>query len=145
MSLWRRFMSSSTTRIAAAVTMSVALLASCAEERPVRSFVQPNLLKKGDLGGDWYYLQTVVDAPPTNATMFNGLSSELIRGRFDVQQDYLYFRRSYEQIGGTEDMRRLDPSGSYGAPLAAWKVTKHFDLIRDYSAVTGEQTNRIIE
>ncbi|MCS6913412.1 MAG: hypothetical protein RMK29_02360 [Myxococcales bacterium] len=125
--------------------LSVSLLGSCAEERPVRSFVQPNLLKKSDLAGEWYYVQTVLDAPPSNGVMFNGLSSELIRGRFDIQQDFLYFRRSYEQIGGSEDMRRQDGNGFYGQPLAAWRITRHFDLIRDYNPVTGEQTNRIIE
>lgn len=131
--------------VALALLASAALWGSCAQERPVRSFVQPNLMKKADLDGEWYYTQTVVDAPPSNATLFVGLSSELIKGKFDIQQEYIYYRRSYEQIGGSEDVRARDPRGYYGQPLAAWRVNRHFDLIRDYSAVTGEQTNRIIE
>ncbi len=146
-----------------AVLALASLATGCSEERPVRSFAQPNLMRKADLVGDlasynnamtgaatnplptWYYLQTVIDAPPSNGTMFVGLSSELIKGRFDIQEGYLYYRRSYEQIGGTEDMKAYDPRGYRGQPLAAWKVSSHFDLIRDYSSVTGEQTNKIIE
>src|SRR5262245_46788860 len=55
-------------------TLAATLLASGCAERAPRSFVQPNVIKKSDLAGTWYYLQTVTDAPPTSASAFIGLS-----------------------------------------------------------------------
>ncbi len=124
---------------------AMALVVGCADERPPRSFVQPNVLKKSDLTGTWYYIQTVTDAPPTNGSMFIGQSSSLMKVRFDVQEDYLYARRSYEQILGSEDQFAKDPEKYVGQPLAAWPIKKQFDIIRDYNSTTGEQTNKIIE
>ena len=118
---------------------------ACADERPPRSFVQPNALKKGDLGGTYHYVQTVTDAPPTNGAMFIGQSSSLMKIRFDVQEEFLYARRSFEQVQGSEDAKVKAPADYKGAPLAAWRITSHFDVIRDYNSSTGEQTNRIIE
>ena len=119
-------------------------VAGCAERAP-RSFVQPNVLKKSDLDGTWYYIQTVTDAPVTSSFMFIGNSSELMKIRFDVQENTLFARRSYEQIQGTEDAYIQDPTKYLGQPLAAWPIKSQFDIIRDYNPTTGEETNRIIE
>jgi hypothetical protein len=119
--------------------------AGCTSERAPRSFVQPNALKKADLEGTWYYIQTVLDAPPTSATAFVGLSTDLLKIKFDVQEDTLYARRAYEQITGSEDTKSKSPTGYIGEPLAAWHISSQFDVIRDYNPTTGEQTNKIIE
>src|SRR4051812_4034638 len=84
-------------------TLAAMLLAGGCAERAPRSFVQPNVIKKSDLEGTWYYLQTVTDAPPTSASAFIGLSSEMMKVRFDVQEGTIYARRAYEQIQGSED------------------------------------------
>jgi hypothetical protein len=128
----------------AAAALALAL-AGCAEERAPRSFVQPNAIKKAELEGTWHYVQTVTEAPVTSSVLFDGLSSELMKIRFDVQENYLYARRAYEQIQGSEDAYLQDPKKYQGQPLAAWRIEKHFDIIRDYNATTGEETNRIIE
>jgi hypothetical protein len=127
----------------AALTLSV-FAVGCSERAP-RSFVQPNVIRKSDMAGTWYYVQTVTDAPATSSFMFIGNSSELMKIKFDVQQDILYARRSYEQIVGTEDRYAQDPATYYGQPVAAWKIQKQFDIIRDYNSTTGEETNKIIE
>lgn len=131
--------------LGALATLSVLMFAGCAAEAPPRSFVQPNAIKKSDLEGTYYYLQTVTDAPPTNGAMFIGQSSNLMKIRFDVQEDFLYARRAFEQIDGSEDAYVADPVNYKGAPLAAWRITNQFDVIRDFNSTTGEQTNRIIE
>jgi hypothetical protein len=123
----------------------VVVAAGCTTQQPPRSFVQPNVIKKSDIDGTWYYLQTVTDAPPTSSTAFIGQSSELMKIRFDVQENMLYARRSYERIQGSEDQYVQDPAKYEGVPLAAWKIEKQFDIIRDYNATTGEETNKIIE
>src|SRR3954452_19295376 len=121
------------------------LFFSCTAERAPRSFVQPNALRKADLAGTWYYVQTVLDAPPSSTAAFVGLSTDLLKIKFDIQEDTLYARRAYEQITGSEDSKSKDPGGYLGQPLAAWKISKQFDIIRDYNATTGEETNKIVE
>ena len=133
--------------------LAAALLAvGCATEQPPRSYVQPNIIKKTDLTGTdpsslatWHYVQTIIDAPPTNGTAFMGLASSLMKVRFLITEDYLYATRAFEHIENSEDGWWRDPAHYTGAPLAAWKITSHFDIIRDYNSTTGEQTNKIVE
>ncbi|HEY2745825.1 MAG TPA: zinc-dependent metalloprotease [Polyangia bacterium] len=127
------------------ILASALLVGGCAQENAPRSFVQPNVLKKSDIEGTWYYLQTVTDSPPTNAIMFVGQSSELMKIKFDVEEKFLYARRSYEQVKGSEDAYQQDPATYEGQPVAAWPITSAFDIIRDYNSTTGEETNKIIE
>lgn len=128
--------------LAAAALM---VLATGCQERPPRSFVQPNVLKKSDLEGTWYYLQTVTEAPVSSTFLFQGFNSGLMKVKFDFQENTLFARRAYEQIEYSEDAKTKDPGGYYGQPLAAWPIQSHFDIIRDYNPTTGEETNRIIE
>ncbi|MDB4967757.1 MAG: MoxR-like ATPase [Myxococcales bacterium] len=125
--------------------LALALAMGCAQENAPRSYVQPNVIKKADLQGTWYYLQTVTDAPPTSAIMFIGQSSELMKIRFDVQEGFLYARRAYEQVADSEDAYKQDPAKYAGQPLAAWPIKNQFDIIRDYNSTTGEESNKIIE
>ncbi len=90
-------------------TLAATLLASGCAERAPRSFVQPNVIKASDLDGTWYYLQTVTDAPPTSASAFIGLSSELLKIRFDIQENTIFAKRSVRADPGLG--RRL-PAGS---------------------------------
>lgn len=120
------------------------LAAGCAEERAPRSFVQPNVIKKADLAGTWYYLQTVTHAPPTNGSAFEGQSSSLMKVVFDIQENHLYARRAFDWVENSDGFWR-DPTHKQGAILASWPITSQFDIIRDYNSTTGEQTNKIIE
>jgi hypothetical protein len=128
--------------LAAAALM---VLATGCQERPPRSFVQPNVLKKSDLEGTWYYLQTVTEAPVTSTFLFQGFNSGLMKVKFDIQENTLFARRAYEQIENSEDAHAKNAGGYYGQPLAAWPIQSQFDIIRDYNPTTGEETNRIIE
>lgn len=125
--------------------LAITLIAAGCVERPPRSFVQPNVIKKSDLEGSWYYIQTVTDAPVTSSEFFIGNSSELMKVKFDVQEGTLYARRAYEQIADTEDAYTQDPKKYGGQPLAAWPISSQFDIIRDYNSTTGEESNKIIE
>jgi hypothetical protein len=129
----------------ALVTLGLTLGVAGCSERPPRSFVQPNVLKKTDLDGKWYYIQTVTDAPVTSTFMFIGNSSDLMKIKFDIQEQTLFARRSYEQVAGSEDAYKQDPSTYEGQPVAAWPITSQFDIIRQYNPTTGEETNQIVE
>ena len=138
---------------------SAAVLATgCTEAQPPRSFVQPNALRKADFTGTWYYNATVTDAPPTNGVFFEGEYGELQKIKWVVTEDTLFAVRAYPWVYGQEATQTPgsphgNPDGDgtgdrftyEGAPLAAWHITSHFDIIRDYNPSTGEETNRIIE
>lgn len=133
---------------------SAALLATgCSKAQPPRSFVQPNALRKADFTGTWYYNATVIEAPPTNATVYEGEYGELQKIKWVVTEDTLFAVRAYPFVYNQEDPQtpasphgNVDGSNTYeGQPLAAWRISSHFDIIRDYNPSTGEETNRIIE
>jgi hypothetical protein len=65
--------------------------------------------------------------------------------KFDVQQNTLFARRSYEQIVGSEDQFAQNQATYFGQPVAAWPISSQFDIIRDYNPTTGEELNKIIE
>jgi hypothetical protein len=127
------------------VAVMTTLVAAGCTERPPRSFVQPNVLKKSDLTGVWYYAQTVLESQAVAGQLFAGLSPGMMKIKFDVEEGTLYARRAYEHVAGSEDSYAEDPASYFGQPLAAWRITSHFDIIRDFNPMTGEETNRIIE
>jgi hypothetical protein len=72
------------------------------------------------------------------------------RIRWDVQEDWVYVRRAYEKVQGSEDAAAYaenDPNGApyMGAVLAAYRVETHFDLKRAYNPSTGEEYNVLEE
>ncbi|MCB9555329.1 MAG: zinc-dependent metalloprotease [Deltaproteobacteria bacterium] len=120
--------------------------ASCGIERDPINQVQPNYVKKANLSGEWYYQRTVVDVPSSNGFTFVGGSdfSGLAKIRWDIQEDYLYARRTTELIKGADD-KSNDVTGYKGEVIAAFAISKHFDIIKDYNPTTGEQINRVVE
>lgn len=137
------------------LVLSALLLPACAEEQPARNTIQHGVIAKEDLLGTdgkatWYYLQTVVDVPYATGFTFTGEQSyRLEKVRFDVQEKVLYARRAYEWVvgadGSSSPEQGSDPKKAIGAPIAAFAVEKHFDIIRDYNSATGEEINRIVE
>lgn len=85
-------------------------LAGCAQDRPMINTVQPNFTKKSDLLGREYYLRmTVVDTPFTSAYSFPGAMGSLVRGVFDIQENALYFYRTYEfSVGSSAYTKKSD-------------------------------------
>jgi hypothetical protein len=129
------------------------VLAGCAQERAPRSYVQPNIFRKADLQGEWWFRSTVVDVPEhIRGIGFEGAQNYSIdRVWFDMQEDVIYARRSFAWVDGTDNQAPPDPTtggslpqGFNGGIVGAWKVD-HFDIIRDYNASTGEESNKIIE
>ncbi len=126
-----------------AVPLSIAaLLVACAEERPTIDRVQPNALAKSQLAGEFHYGRTVIDVPGANGfthvgdTDFGGLQ----KIRWDVQEDVLYARRTFELIEGGD--RRAQEGADYeGEVVAAFRIEKHFDIANAYNPTTGERLN----
>ena len=103
---------------------------------------------------EYFFRQTIIDVPATNGVTFVGEQGEVDRVVFEVTEDYLYAYRSYGSLtdlaGGAIEGNQADgylrPGTNYfGSPLAAFPITSHFDVKRQYNASTGEQTNVIVE
>ncbi len=130
--------------LGSALLLGAAMVASCAEERSVRNTVQPNIVRKADLTGTWYYAPTVIDVPYGTATTFIGEQAmDLDKIVWDIQEDILYARRAYEQVKNTDNS--LKQGGIVGQPVGAWRIQSQFDIIRDYNSATGEESNTIRE
>ena len=123
-----------------------ALLTGCASERDPIDRVQPNYLDKDYLKGEWYYQRTVVDVPGADgftfvgATDFGGLS----RLRWDIQENFLYGRRTTELIKNA-DGKVEEGEGYMGEVIAAFAIQSHFDIQRPYNSATGEELNILEE
>ena len=125
---------------------SLALLfVSCAEPVEDIDRTQGNLLRKADLAGEWFYLQTVVTVPPTSGVTLVGETSVTERVRWEIQREMVIAYRSYELLPGSTDPSRDTPFDGTEAPVAAFAVIDHVDVIRDYNSETGEQSNVIRE
>lgn len=118
---------------------------SCTERPKDISRVQPNLVAKSDLEGEWYMMQTVVDIPPTTYFTFIGETSVLERVHWDIQEDMLIAYRSYERLRGAESTSIQTPFDGTEAPIAAYRIINHVDVQREYNSSTGEQSNVISE
>lgn len=76
---------------------------SCSQLAREVDRVQPDAIEKSLLlEGEWYYRQTVTDSPFTTGYTFVGDMGKLQRGIFEIQQNILYFYRTYEFVEGSE-------------------------------------------
>ncbi|WP_373047400.1 zinc-dependent metalloprotease [Vulgatibacter sp.] len=118
-------------------------LAACADGAGDINRVQPNYQEKSQFQGDWYFRQTAIDVPYEAGWIFEGLASDIEKIHWEIQESALVaYRKNHlvpgaEQPGDTEDPEFV--------PVAAWAITSHFDIVRDYNPATGEQTNVIVE
>ena len=117
---------------------------ACAERPKDIDRVQPNLIAKSDLDGEWYMMQTVVDLPPTTYFTFIGETSVLERIRWDIQEDMLIAYRSYERLRGADSSSVQVPFDGKEA-RCAYSIIAHVDIMREYNSSTGEQSNVISE
>ncbi len=130
----------------------VALLAAatgavtgCANDQETINRVQPNAVDKGVFDGNWYYLQTVIDTPAGTPYTFVGDQSGIRKIRWEIEQDFLIARRSYDLIAGAEQEGPDELNDAKNTALAKFRITSHFDIRRDYNPATGEQTNVVSE
>ncbi len=130
----------------ALLLLAFAMLAGCASEEPAIWRVQPNVIDKQVFNGDdeWYFLQTVIDTPYTAGYTFVGEQGTTERVVWEIQEDYLIARRSYELIANAEDDGIAGETIS-GAAVAMYKIEKHFDIRRAYNPITGEEQNLVEE
>ena len=142
-------------------------MGGCASEREPNYRTQAGILDKSFfLGPD---LQDSRDDPEFRTKSFNidsavntsnysgtiGGATAVDRVRWEVTEDWLFARRSYQESPGS-DKRALPrvevspgvwefPGKADGTIIAAYRVESHFDVRRDYNSQTGEETNVVVE
>lgn len=128
-------------------SLAIALfgLMSCAERVQDINRVQPNLISKQDLEGEWYMLQTIIDIPPTTYFTFIGETSVMERIRWEIQEELLVAYRSYERLRGAGSPTTRAEFDGAESPIAAYPIVAHVDVQREYNSTTGEQSNVISE
>lgn len=128
-----------------AAALAVMVAPGCGDPRPAINRVQVGALEKSIFAGEWYFQQTVIDTPYGAGFAFVGLQGNLERVRWEIQEDYLLARRTYEWIAGSEGSGIGGDQVQQGAVVAAYRITSHFDIRRQYNPVTGEEMNVIEE
>ena len=122
---------------------------SCAQEREPIDRTQPNYYDKSYFDGEWHYQRTVVGVPAANGFTFVGSTDfeGLTRVSWDIQEDFLYARRTTELVRHGDDRDRIEAEGGTyeGEVTAAFKITKHFDITYAYNPTTGEKLNILEE
>jgi hypothetical protein len=143
-------------RVALLAALGVAVAASsaavgCAKEAEPISQVQPDYIRKSDLVGadpknpsEWFMRSTVTDVGRTNNFAFPGLQDEMKRVRWDIQENFLVARRSYELVSGSDGKGAM-PSRNDGVIVAMFPISSHFDVRRAYNDLTGEELNVVVE
>lgn len=134
-----------------------AVAAGCAEERAPINRVQPNALAKSFFVGT--DLQSPADDPEfwTQATIVDvgygasqfGLfpstfTQSVSRVKWQITEDLLLARLTYERIADS-DGKGAGPASTDGQIVAAYAITKHFDIRHAYNPSTGEEQNIIEE
>lgn len=144
-----------------AFVMPAVTMLACTEEVGDIDRTQSNRVPKEAFAGVWYYVKTTADIPYSSAFTFQGetnfgAASKVV---FDVQEKQIIAYPIVETVEDTEskyqkvqirrywekDRRNEFIEVYVGQPVAAWAIESHFDIVRDYSAGTGEQSNVLNE
>ncbi len=146
----KRFCSSLMT---AWVLVALGLAAGCAEQRDTVDRVQPYALEKSFFVGE--DLQDPSDNPEfwARATLIDvgygaaqdGLftstyAQPVTRIKWQITEDLLLGRLAYERVEGS-DGKGAGKATNDGIIVAAFKIEKHFDIVRAYNPTTGERLN----
>jgi hypothetical protein len=137
--------------------------AGCAQERAPINRVQANALDKSFFVGpdlastaddpEFYKRGTVVDVvygAGQDGLFTSSYAEPVSRIRWEITEDTLNARLSYERISGTDDKGNAYSGASPkatndGQIVASYKIESHFDIKHDYNPQTGEQLNIIVE
>ncbi|MBW1809836.1 MAG: hypothetical protein JRJ87_16690, partial [Deltaproteobacteria bacterium] len=141
-----------------ALVIVAAGLTGCATERDPINRVQPYALEKTFFVGEnltdfadnpeFYTQGTLIDVGGYGASQ-DGLfvstyAQSMSRMRWQITEDLLLGRLAYERIEGA-DGRGVGKSTNDGTIVVAFRIEKHFDIVRAYNPSTGEELNIIEE
>ena len=140
---------------------AIALLAAlgavwgCAQDVEDIDRTQPDKLERTlfETDDEWYLQQTIVDTGMEGGNIGQAgdgmfitpaFETQLKRIRWTVTEDVLYAHSSVELADGLNEGFDEEDARREGV-VAAFPITDHFDVQRQYDASTGEPTNVITE
>ena len=131
----------------AAVTSASLFGVGCAQDVGDIDRTQPDKVQKAlfETGDEWYYMQTVVDTDVQGSVIFEALQSQLKRVRWEVTESTLLACSTVEPVLGLSESWNGDRIEGCHGVVAAFPITGHFDIQRQYNPTTGEPTNVISE
>ena len=151
------------TRRRALAILTLAGAWGCAQERAPINRVQPDALDKSFFVGadlqstaddpEFYKRGTVVNVAYGAAQdgLFTSSYGEPVsRIKWEITEDSLNARLSYERIAGTDDLGNQyngvqANTTTDGQIVASYAIESHFDIKNDYNPQTGENLNIIVE
>ncbi len=135
----------------------------CAQERAPINQVQADALAKSFFVGpnladmstspEFYMRGTIVDVgygAAQDGLFTSTYAQPLSRIRWEITENYLNARLSYERIADTDGKGNLiegavKKTTNDGQIVAAYKIQSHFDIQRAYNPTTGEELNIVVE
>lgn len=159
---WRRLYRAALNGLIAATLFSVATTqVGCVEDIRTVNRTAPYKLDKRNFEGVWLYLQTTIDVPFSSAVSFVGETpfGSTTKIIFDIQEDWLIAYPVVETIENSEQEWKTHSIRKYwdpeardsfvelyvGPPIARWPIESHFDVVRNYNAFNGAQSNELTE
>jgi len=134
--------------ILGASTMTLVGMVGCEHRNDDINRVQPGYVRKAiyQQDSEWYYRRTIAKSETTNQYIVEGHGDiPLDRVKFEIQENLLLAYKPYEAIPGSQTQEFEGNTFFKGTILAAWPIVSHFDIIRQYDPVTGNETNQIVE
>ncbi len=135
------------------LSMAAALSFGCAEERPAIDRVQPYALDKAYFVGEdlvdpadnpeFWTQGTLIDVgygASQDGLFTSTYAQPLSRMKWEITEDFLIGRLSYERIEGS-DGKGIGDETVDGVIVAVFKIDKHFDIVAAYNPTTGEKLN----
>lgn len=126
----------------------------CMEERPPINTTDANILDKSFFVGDklhdaaddpeFYWRNYVVDASASQSLVGVGSYSGVDRIRWEITENKLIARKAYQIAKGQDEKGQAEKTPD-GTVVAAFAITKHFDVRRAYNPTTGEEMNIVEE
>jgi hypothetical protein len=126
----------------------------CGNPQPAINTVGTNVIEKSTFAGSWYMTEQIIDFDYEAASLgFVGeISGDgtaggygMARVRWVIDQEMLYAYRDYLTVPDAADPHADQPADFLGQPIAAYRITSHFDIRRVYNPTTGEEQNIIQE
>jgi Met-zincin len=144
-----------TRRLAQGLSLLALGFVGCAQEREPINRVQPNALDKAFFVGqklnddsdnpEFYSRAFVIDQSVGQDGLSVGLYSGTDRIKWEVTEDALIGRKSYQIAVGQDPHGVPGQTPVNGTIVAKYKITSHFDVKRSYNPQTGEELNIVEE
>lgn len=144
------------TRLTVGLT-ALALVAGCAQEQKPIDRVQPNYYDKSFFVGqdyvgvqddpEFYSQGTLVDVgygAGQDGLFTSTYAQPLSRVKWEITEKLLIARLAYERVKDS-DGKGVGKATNDGIVVAAYPITAHFDIRREYNPSTGEELNVISE